>query len=88
LNVTACDVNAPMNDLGVDLTSVWRRAFRFRAEREATANALRIREGEEIQSTSRCTDGTWTFDGTTLRFSRQIMTAAPDMPMPLTLRLK
>ena len=87
-NATHCDVNARMNELGTDLTSVWRRAFRYRAEREATANALRVREGKSIETASRCSDGGWTFDGTTLRFSRQIATAAPDRPMPLVLRVK
>ena len=85
---TGCDVNTPMNDLGTDLTSLWRRAFRYRAEREATANALRVREGKSIETSSRCSDGGWTFDGTTLRFSREIPTAPPDTPMPLVLRLK
>jgi hypothetical protein len=85
---TRCDVNARANELGVDLTSVWRRAFRYRAEREATANALRLREGKSIETTSRCSDSRWTFDGTTLRFSREIPTAAPDKPMPLVLRVK
>lgn len=84
---TRCDVNTPMNDLGTDLSSVWRRAFRGRAEREATANALRVREGKSIDTTSRCSDGSWMFDGTTLRFSREIPTAPPDNPMPLVLRL-
>lgn len=83
-----CDVNIPMNDLGTDLSSVWRRAFRYRAEREATAIALRIREGKSIETASRCSDGKWTFDGTTVRFSREIRTAAPDSPMPLALRIK
>ena len=87
-NLTRCDVNAPANELGVDLTSVWRRAFRYRAEREATANALRVREGKSIETASRCSDGGWMYDGTTLRFSRQIATAAPDRPMPLVLRVK
>lgn len=81
------DVNAPMNDLGTDLSSVWRRVFRYRAEREATANALRVREGKSIEIGSRCSDGGWTFDGTTLRFAREIATAAPDAPMPLVLRI-
>lgn len=85
---TRCDVNPPMNDLGTDLSSVWRRAFRYRAEREATANALRVREGKPIETRSQCSEGGWTFDGTTLRFSRDIATPAPDRPMPLTLRLK
>jgi hypothetical protein len=87
-NLNRCDVNAPANELGVDLTSVWRRAFRYRAEREATAKALRVREGKSIETGSRCSDGAWTFDGTTLRFSREIATAAPDKPMPLVLRVK
>ncbi len=87
-DVSACDVNMRMNELGTDLSSVWRRAFRYRAEREATANALRVREGKSIDTRSRCSDGEWTFDGTTLRFTREIPTAAPDTPMPLALRLK
>src|SRR5262245_23835267 len=85
---TRCDVNAPMNDLGTDLRFVWRRAFRYRAEREATANALRVREGKPIEIASRCSDGRWTFDGTTLSFNREIATAPPDRPMPLVLRVK
>ena len=85
---TRCDVNARANEIGVDLSSVWRRGFRYRAEREATANAIRVREGKQIESTSRCSDGAWTFDGTTLRFSREIPTPAPDRPMPLALRVK
>jgi hypothetical protein len=87
-NTTRCDVNAPANELGTDLTSVWRRAFRYRVEREATANALLVREGKPVEPASRCSDGGWTFDGTTLRFSREIATAAPDKPMPLVLRVK
>ncbi len=85
---TRCDVNARANELGTDLTSVWRRAFRYRAEREATANALRVREGKPVETASRCVDGGWTFDGTTLRFNREIATAASDRPMPLVLRVK
>ncbi|HEV7238607.1 MAG TPA: hypothetical protein VGQ36_05150 [Thermoanaerobaculia bacterium] len=87
-NTTRCDVNARMNELGTDLTSVWRRAFRYRAEREATANALRVREGHAIETASRCSDGGWALDGTTLRFSREIATTAPDRPMPLMLRVQ
>jgi uncharacterized glyoxalase superfamily protein PhnB len=87
-NETRCDVSTRMNKLGTDLSSVWRRAFRYRAEREATANALRIREGKPVETDSRCSDGAWTFDRTALRFSREIVTAAPDTPMPLVLRVK
>jgi hypothetical protein len=87
-NLTRCDVKTPINDLGVDLTTVWRRAFRYRAEREATANALRVREGKSIETGSRCSDGGWTFDGTTLHFSREIAPAATEKPMPLVLHVK
>jgi len=87
-NLEQCDVNMRVNELGTDLSSLWRRAFRYRAEREATANALRVREGKSIETASRCSDGRWMFDGTTLRFSREIPTAAPDTPMPLVLRVK
>lgn len=85
---TRCDVNVRMNDLGTDLVSVWRRAFRYRAEREASANALRVREGKPIATASQCSDGGWTYDGTTLRFRRDIATAPPDRPMPLALQVK
>ena len=85
---TKCDVSTAMNDLGVDLSSVWRRAFRYRAEREASANALRVREGKPIEPRSQCIDGAWSFDGATLRFSRAISTEKPDTPMPLVLRVK
>jgi hypothetical protein len=88
VNLNRCEVNIAMNELGTDLSSVWRRAFRHRAEREATANALRVREGKRIETSSQCSDGSWAFDGTTLRFSREIETAAPDRPMPLQLRVK
>ena len=85
---TRCDVKTRENEVGVDLRGLWRRAFRYRAEREASANALRLRDGKPIETRSRCSDGAWTFDGTTLRFSREIATAPPDRPMPLALRIK
>lgn len=86
-DATRCDVSARENEIGTDLTSVWRRAFRYRAEREATANALRVREGRPIETKSACRDGTWSFDGTTLRFSREIPPGTSEKPMPLVLRL-
>jgi hypothetical protein len=82
-----CEADVPMNQLGVDLRSVWQRAFRYRAEREATANALRVREGSAIETGSRCNDAAWSYDGETLRFSREIPTQPPDTPMPLVLRV-
>ena len=84
---TRCDATPRANALGVDLTSVWRRAFRYRAEREAAANALRVRERRPIETKSACSDGTWSFDGTTLRFSRPIPSSTSEKPMPLVLRV-
>ena len=87
VNVTACDVATRENDLGPNLEGVWRRAFRYRAEREATANALRMRAGKPIQTQSACSDGTWTSDQATLRFSRKIPLTS-EQPMPLELRVE
>lgn len=83
----ACEPEVAMNDLGPDLRSVWRRAFRYRVEREATANALRARAGRPIEPKSACSAGTWSFDGTTLRYSREIPLAEDELPMPLVLRI-
>lgn len=85
---TRCDVNPRENETGTDLRSVWRRAFRYRAEREAAANALRVRESKPIETRSQCSDGSWSFDGTTLRFSHDIAPGTQDRPMPLALHVR
>lgn len=91
LPMTACELTRvtetgnrsdPLSRLDIG----WQRAFRYRAEREATAKALRARAGQPIEAGSRCSDGTWSFDGKTLRFTKPI--ALPekiDASMPLTL---
>ena len=67
----------------------WQRAFRYRAEREATANALRARAGLPIVEASHCSDGRWTFDGKTLQFAKPIaLGERRDTSMPLTLRVR
>ena len=67
----------------------WQRAFRYRAEREATANALRARAGLPIEEGSHCSDGRWAFDGKTLRFAKPIaLPERRDTSMPLTLRVR
>jgi hypothetical protein len=67
----------------------WKRAFRYRAEREATANALRARAGQRIEESSRCSDGRWSFDETTLRFSKAIVLPEKvDTSMPLRLQVR
>jgi hypothetical protein len=66
----------------------WRRAFRYRVEREATANALRARAGQPIEEGSHCSDGRWSFDGTSLRFTKPIaLPEQRDTSMPLTLHV-
>lgn len=67
----------------------WQRAFRYRVEREATANALRARAGQPIEQGSHCSDGRWSFDGKTLRFTKPIaLPERRDTSMPLTLLVR
>jgi hypothetical protein len=67
----------------------WQRAFRYRIEREATANALRARAGKPIEEGSHCSDGGWSFDGKTLRFAKPIaLPERRDTSMPLTLHVR
>ena len=67
----------------------WQRAFRYRVEREATANALRARAGQPIEKGSHCSDGGWSFDGKTLRFAKPIaLQEKIDTSMPLTLHVR
>ena len=67
----------------------WQRAFRYRAEREATANALRALAGQPIEESSQCSDGGWSFDGKTLRFAKPIaLPERRDTSMPLTLHVR
>ncbi|HVE71763.1 MAG TPA: hypothetical protein VNI54_10370 [Thermoanaerobaculia bacterium] len=52
-----------------NIGEAWTRVRRFEAEREATANALRIRAGQPIVAQSRCTDGSWRYENGTLSFT-------------------
>jgi len=94
MRVTACEFHPgpaarpPDADDGSALDVSWQRAFRYRAEREATANALRARGGKPIAEGSRCSDGRWSFDGTTLRFAKPIpLPEKVDTSMPLALHV-
>jgi hypothetical protein len=72
-----------------NLASMWRRAFRYRAEREATMNAHRVLAGEAIVTRSVCSDGAWRFENGTLAFSRDLPKGEPqEVDMPLSLRLR
>lgn len=88
---TSCELHRVSNVTRTpeDLDIAWLRAFRYRAEREATANALRVRVGQPIAERSHCSDGWWSFDGTTLRFAKPIpLPEKVDQSMPLTLRIR
>jgi hypothetical protein len=92
--VTECEFNrltetGDRGDPNGRLDIGWQRAFRYRVEREATANALRARAGKPIEEGSRCSDGGWSFDGKTLRFAKPIpLPERRDTSMPLTLQVR
>lgn len=92
--MTDCEYRGPLQtgdrrDPVGRLDIAWRRAFRYRAEREAVANALRARAALPIEQGSHCSDGRWTFDGTTLRFAMPIpLPERRDTSMPLTLHIR
>lgn len=66
----------------------WNRVLRYEAEREATANALRVRSGQTVVEKSRCSDGTWVFEAGRIRFTREIKpTSEKDMPLTLSAKL-
>ena len=70
-----------------NIGTVWSRVLRHDAEREATANALRVRAGEPVSAESRCSDGTWRYEAGRLSFTRQIPPFGKhDMPLALSVR--
>lgn len=70
-----------------NIGAAWQRMFRSIAEREAAANAMRITRGEPIVAKSVCSDGTWSYDGATLRFSRELPRSNEhENVMPLALK--
>jgi hypothetical protein len=92
--MTACEPNSVIvtgaqSDPIFRLEIGWQRAFRYRVEREATANALRARAGKPIEESSHCSDGRWSFDGKTLRFTKPIaLPERRDTSMPLALHIR
>ena len=92
--VTTCELNRVIetgdrSDPNSRTDIGWQRAFRYRAEREATANALRARAGQPIEENSQCSDGRWSFDGKTLQFAKPIpLPERRDTSMPLTLHVR
>ena len=80
--------NEPFGSRPKEMISLWRAVFRYRVEREATKNVLRIDAGEPIVESSDCSEGTWSFTNGVLAFSRELPTVAPQVDMPLTLHVK
>jgi hypothetical protein len=71
-----------------NLGSTWQRAFRTVAEREATANAMRIAQGQAIVAKSACSDGAWSYENGRLSFSRDLpRSSSAENAMPLSLAI-
>lgn len=77
----ACDAKSPQFDAVRDklgaratpsLVSNWERLMRFRAEREARRNVLRMRAGQPPLRESQCTDGSWDVTATSFEFTRDV----------------
>jgi hypothetical protein len=72
------------------IASVWVRAWRYRIEREATANALRVHAGLPVGRASACSDVSWTTapasDGVLLQYNGPALAdRGADMPRQLLL---
>jgi hypothetical protein len=71
-----------------DIGSVWQRAFRASAEREATMNAVRIAKDQPIVAKSVCSDGAWRFENDRLTFSLDLPKSnVNETVMPLSLAI-
>jgi hypothetical protein len=69
----------------------WNSAYRYRAEREATVNALRLAAGEPVIAASRCEGGTWSAEAlpdraARLKFSGKV--GKPDKALELSIPLE
>lgn len=92
LQAKACDATSPQFDavrekLGAratpSLVSNWERLMRFRAEREARRNVLRIRAGQPPLRDSQCSDGSWDVTPTSFKFTREAPVRRPFIEYPL-----
>ncbi len=66
-----------------NVDSVWQRLARFRAEREATERALRLRAGLPPLETSSCSDGKWVYFANGFRFSKPVPGGSGSSVVPL-----
>ncbi|HET8775566.1 MAG TPA: hypothetical protein VFP80_17335 [Thermoanaerobaculia bacterium] len=92
LQVKACDAASPQfqavrKKLGAratpNLVDDWARLLRFRAEREARRNVLRIRAGQPPVPDTQCSDGTWTLTPSSFQFTREAPVERPHINYPL-----
>jgi hypothetical protein len=92
VQVKACDPTSPQFDAVREklaaratphLISDWQRLMRFRAEREARRNVLRIRAGQPPLPDSQCSDGSWQVAPASFRFTRDVPVQRPQIKYPL-----
>ena len=86
LRAKTCDASSPQFDavrekLGAraapSLVSNWQRLMRFRAEREARRNVLRMRAGQPPLPDTQCSDGSWQITPSSFKFSRDVPVQRP-----------
>lgn len=92
LQAKTCDASSPQFDavrekLGAraapSLVSNWDRLMRFRAEREARRNVLRIRAGQPPVRDTQCSDGSWEVTPASFKFTREAPVQRPQIDYPL-----
>ena len=80
--------NVPARIVTPNIGTAWQRMFRTIPEREATANAMRIAQGQPIVTKSTCSDGAWTYANGRLSFSRDLPKSSPvENALPLSLAI-
>jgi pimeloyl-ACP methyl ester carboxylesterase len=78
--------NRPARRVAANVGAIWQRVGRFQAELEATERIFAIKADRWTPALERsaCSDGTWSYAGGTLRFSREIPARRPMLNVPLT----
>ena len=80
--------NRPARRAIANVGGVWQRVARFEAELEATERVFAIKSGAWTPALERsdCADGSWSYAGGRLRFSRDIPAPRPMLAVPLEYR--
>ena len=66
-----------------NITAIWKRVMRFRAELEATERVLQIRAGQPPSPKSTCSDGSWNVTAHSIKFTRDLKLPSYAMNVPL-----